>query len=174
MLAPPSTAINEGADDFFAAVEKDTQGTAATHKKGQFTSLVLLIALGLHAAFEGMAVGLLGTMSSTLKLAFSILIHKFAESLSITISMQKSGMTARQIVIYSLIFASMTPLGTILGIFVNGMSELVNIVFMSLAVGTFLYVACSELIIEEFQVRDHKWLKLAAFYGGAIFILALN
>ena len=47
------------------------------------------------------------------------------------------------------------------------MSEVVNILFTSLACGTFIYVACSELVVEEFEDKSYKWAKYLAFLLGA-------
>jgi len=129
-----------------------------------------MIALSVHAIFEGIALGLLGDLSSTINLIISILIHKFAEAMSISIAMQKSGMTFKEILQYMLIFSLATPIGTGLGIVLHGMSEIVNIIFMSLAGGTFIYVSCSELIVEEFSLPGNRWFKLLVFILGATLI----
>ena len=60
--------------------------------------------------------------------------------------------------------------GTIMGILLGTAPDIVGIVFMSLAGGSFIYVACSELIVEEFSTPGKKWLKLLAFCLGAIFV----
>ena len=93
--------------------------------------------------------------------------------MSITISMQKSGMAHSKIIQFAFIFALSTPIGTVLGILINGMSDLINILFMSLAGGTFIYVACSELIVEEFENKDFKWLKYFCFLLGAALVCSL-
>ena len=56
---------------------------------------VLMIALSVHAIFEGIALGLMKDLNSVINLILSILIHKFAESMSISIAMQKSNMEFR-------------------------------------------------------------------------------
>jgi len=58
------------------------------HKhKCDLTPIVLMIALSVHAIFEGIALGLLAGLSETVNLAVSIIIHKAAEAISISIAM---------------------------------------------------------------------------------------
>ena len=61
------------------------------HKqKCDLTPVVLMIALSVHAIFEGIALGLLAGLSETINLVISIIIHKAAEAVSISLAMQKS------------------------------------------------------------------------------------
>lgn len=71
---------------------------------------------------------------------------------------------------FILIFAFATPIGTTIGILLGEAPVIVNIVFTSLAGGTFIYVACSELIVEEFSLPGNRWFKLLAFIAGALLI----
>ena len=57
---------------------------------------------------------------------------------------------------------------------VSGSSDLTNIIFLSLTVGTFTYIAWSEVIVEEFSIPDNKWFKMLFFMIGAGIILGLN
>ena len=135
-----------------------------------FLPFVLMIALSVHSIFEGIALGLMNEFGPFINLMISILIHKFAESMSISIAMQKSGFEYKKIFYFILLFSFATPLGTTMGILLNDASKLVNIIFTSLAGGSFIYVSCSELIVEEFSLPGNRWLKLLAFIVGAVFI----
>jgi solute carrier family 39 (zinc transporter), member 1/2/3 len=140
------------------------------HGKCDMTPIILMIALSVHAIFEGIALGILPEMKETVNLMVSIVIHKCAEAMSICIAMQKSGMEFKQVLKFLCIFSSATPLGTAMGILLSGMSDIINIVFMSIAGGSFIYVSCSELIVEEFSLPGNRWLKLLAFLMGAALI----
>ena len=48
---------------------------------------VLMIALSVHSIFEGIALGLMNEYGPFINLMISILVHKFAESMSISIAM---------------------------------------------------------------------------------------
>jgi len=67
------------------AVKPDEQEEHA--HKCDLTPIVLMIALSVHAIFEGIALGLLPGMNETVNLVISIVIHKFAEAMSISIAM---------------------------------------------------------------------------------------
>ena len=129
-----------------------------------------MIALSVHSIFEGIALGLMNKLGPFMNLMISILVHKFAESMSISIAMQKGGFEFRKILGMIILFSCATPLGTLMGILLNDAPPMVNIVFTSLAGGTFIYVSCSELIVEEFSLPGNRWWKLLAFMLGAIFI----
>lgn len=129
-----------------------------------------MIALSVHSIFEGIALGLMNEMKPFINLMVSILVHKFAESMSISIAMQKSGFEFKKLFYFILLFSFATPVGTAIGIALNDAPEIVNIIFTSLAGGSFIYVSCSELIVEEFSLPGNRWWKLLAFLCGAIFI----
>jgi len=129
-----------------------------------------MIALSMHALFEGIALGLMSDFPSALNLGLSILIHKFAEALSITIALQKSFTEFRQLLKFIVLFAMATPFGTSIGLSLNQAPEIVNIIFVSLSGGTFIYVSCSELTVEEFSLPGNRWYKLLAFLIGGVLI----
>ena len=52
-------------------------------------------------------------------------------------------------------FAMATPLGVLLGILISESSSIVKIIFLSFSVGTFTYISCSEVIIEEFSIPKY-------------------
>jgi solute carrier family 39 (zinc transporter), member 1/2/3 len=151
----------------------ETEETEHKHSRCNITPFVLMIALSMHALFEGIAFGLMKDFTSALQLMISILIHKFAEAMSISIALQKSDMEFKTLLKFIILFAFATPLGTSLGLILNEASEIVNIVFVSLAGGTFIYVSCSELTVEEFSLPGNRWFKLLSFILGAVLIGSL-
>jgi len=46
-----------------------------------------MIALSMHSMFEGIAFGLMNNLPNAINLMLSILIHKFAEAMSISIAL---------------------------------------------------------------------------------------
>jgi zinc transporter 1/2/3 len=52
-----------------------------------FLPFVLMIALSVHSIFEGLALGLMQEIKPFINLMVSILVHKFAEAMSISIAM---------------------------------------------------------------------------------------
>ena len=129
-----------------------------------------MIALSVHAMFEGIALGLMNDLSSVVNLIISIAIHKFAESMAISIALLKSKIAFKALFKFIMVFSLATPLGTAFGILLGNTPEIVSIIFTSLCGGTFIYVACSELIVEEFSMPGNRWIKLLAFVLGAVLI----
>ena len=139
-------------------------------EKFNFLPFVLMIALSVHAIFEGLALGLMTEIKPFINLMVSIFVHKFAEAMSISIAMQKSGFEFKKLFWFMFLFSFATPLGCSIGLALSDASPLVGIIFTSLAGGSFIYVSCSELIVEEFSLPGNRWWKLLAFLMGAFFI----
>lgn len=69
------------------------------------------------------------------------------------------------------VFALFTPLGIGLGlILAQSSSKLVEGIFLALSTGTFLYVAASEVIVEEFAITKYRFSKYFLFLLGGIFV----
>jgi zinc transporter 1/2/3 len=120
-----------------------------------------------HAVFEGIAIGLESGMVEVFNIIIAIGVHKIAASVAIGIGLARAEL--RMATVYKLltIFAAATPFGMILGLAINEAEEpAVSGVFVSLTVGTFLYIAASEVIVEEFAVSRYQWLKFGAFLLG--------
>jgi len=125
------------------------------------TSFVLLIALSTHAIFEGIALGLTKELAPSLNIILGLCIHKTAASMSLGISISKNFNVEDRKKGYILLgsFALATPLGIALGLLLQDTNEMVEIVFSSFAAGTFIYIAASEVIVEEFSIPGRKkWL----------------
>ena len=132
-------------------------------------AIILVLALGAHAFFEGLAFGLLKEVDSATQLAIGILIHKSAAAVSLGGAFARTGYTIKEIVLFLSIFSIIAPIGIIIGMSISDSNKLVDVVFLSLSGGTFVYVACSEIITAEFDKGGRAWLKmLLVFFGGLI------
>ena len=142
--------------------------------KSKLTPYILLIALGLHSFFEGVALGLGDTIGRTLVMLGAILVHKWAESLSLGISFVRAKTDKTNFITMSIVFGIISPLGVIVGwVLSESNYEIIQGIFLALSTGTFLYVACTEVIVEEFSVGGYKAIKfflymLAAFFIGGL------
>jgi len=139
-------------------------------------SFVLLIALSTHAMFEGIALGLTGDLASTINIMLALVIHKSAASMSLGISIFKNFSNEDQGkgMLLLIIFALATPLGIAAGLIMLGSNEMVEVVFSSFAGGTFVYIAASEVIVEEFSIPGRsKWLQMFTFLLGATLITCM-
>lgn len=133
-----------------------------------------MIALSIHAIFEGIALGLQSGFLLALDIVVAIAIHKGAAASALGISLVKTfpndfGLVKKLV----FLFSCASPLGIIIGILASGAGDIVNVVMSSLAAGTFVYIACTEIIVAEFSVGGNRWLKCAAFILGACIITSL-
>ena len=143
--------------------------------KGGLSSYLLLLALGFHGLFEGISLGIQSEIKGTLFLLLAIALHKWAASLTLGISFVKSGVTKKQFITMILIFAFITPVGIALGMALTSLSNnTVAGIFLSISVGTFIYIACSEVIVDEFSNPDKKYYKFLSFLLGAAIVFALT
>ena len=117
---------------------------------------LVILALSLHAVFEGIALGLTGSTSSVWFLFFAIASHKFVISFCIGMQFVSSGLRPWVVVVYVSTFALISPVGAGVGIIlaetVDSEASLQNslvTVLQGLATGTLLYVVIFEVIEKE-------------------------
>ena len=138
------------------------------------TPFILMIALSVHSIFEGLALGLATTEAAVMNMVIAILAHKGAAGSSLGISLVKTFpdnfRLCKQLI---WMFTVATPIGVLIGMIVANAGEIYEVVFTSIAAGTFLYIACSEVIIEEFSVPGYRYWKLLAYLLGALLIMLL-
>ena len=146
-------------------------------KKGccsNMTPYILMIALSVHSIFEGMALGLSKNETDVINMLIAILIHKGAAGSSLGISLVKTFPNDFRLCRWLVFtFSIATPFGVILGIALASADDIYEIVFNSIAAGTFLYIACSEVIMQEFSAPGNRYWKLLAFLIGAAIITVL-
>ena len=97
------------------AVEEATKGICSGFN---LQSFVLLIALSMHAIFEGIALGLSKEFSATLNIMLALILHKPAASFSLGVSITKSFKSENDVkkgILLLSLFALATPIGIMLG-----------------------------------------------------------
>jgi zinc transporter 1/2/3 len=143
-------------------------------KNSKHAAIILILTLSIHSFFEGMIVGLMNAVSSSLQTTVAILIHKSCASLSLGGSLKRAHLhgskTIKKMII---LYYSMAPLGCILGNILSNVSPLVDVICISISGGAFIYISCSEIITVEFSKHSHHLSKLAAFLFGAIVTISL-
>ena len=155
--------------------EKEQEHDHHHAKKVGITPYILLLALGFHGFFEGMALGIQGEVRNTLFLALAIAAHKWAASLTLGISIIKAQIKLKQLIIMILIFGLIGPVGIAFGMILKATAnEIVEGIFLAISVGTFLYIACTEVLVEEFEDKENKYWKFFAFMVGGVFTAGLS
>eukprot|EP00095_Tigriopus_kingsejongensis_P011255 maker-scaffold708_size108518-snap-gene-0.13 protein:Tk11255 transcript:maker-scaffold708_size108518-snap-gene-0.13-mRNA-1 annotation:"zinc transporter zip3 isoform x1" len=131
---------------------------------------LIILALSLHAVFEGIAVGLTNKEANVWYLLFAIAAHKFVIAFCLGIQFVTSGIKPMLIIIYIGVFALISPLGIVIGTVLTGTSnvdaELQNptiTILQGLATGTLLYVVFFEVLEEERVQKKMKGIFQALF-----------
>ena len=138
------------------------------------TPYILMLALSVHSIFEGLALGISQTESAVIDMVIAICVHKSAASLSLGISLVKAFPNNFKLVrILILMFSVATPIGVSIGMLVANAGDIYEVIFNSLAAGTFVYIGCNEIIMGEFSIAGFRWWKFLAFILGATFITCL-
>ena len=109
-----------------------------------------------------------------LNIVLAICIHKSAAASSLGISLVKTFPNDFKLVRWLIFTFSMaTPSGVVIGMILQNEGTIYTIIFSSLAAGTFLYIALTEVIVEEFSLPGNRWLKLFVFLLGVAIITCL-
>lgn len=138
------------------------------------TPFILLLALSVHSVFEGLALGLSRNESGAINMIIAVCIHKSAASLSLGISLVKTFPDNFKLCRWLIFtFSCATPLGVGIGMAVANAGDIYSVIFSSIAAGSFVYIGCNEVVVEEFSVVGNRWWKLLAFLVGATIITML-
>lgn len=145
------------------------QGTEA--KKQTLYPIILTLVLSVHSLIAGASLGLEGTLASASAIFFAIIAHKGAAAFSLGVSLKKSAYSKARYIRTIAIFASMTSIGVLLGTafstILSGETSMVfEMIFDSLAAGTFLYIAIVEIMAEVFEKPNNIWAKLCLICSG--------
>jgi len=138
----------------------------------------IMLAISLHAVFEGIAMGLGTKASFVWYLCFAIAVHKFIIAFCIGLQMTTSGMTRTLIFAYMGTFSLITPIGILIGIGLvqsnnsasNGPAAILN----GLAAGTLLYVVFFEILEKERQKKSNGLLQVSFIILGFIVMICVQ
>lgn len=67
----------------------------------------------------------------------------------------------------------MNPLGIGIGWLLSSQGDLVEGIFVSISVGTFIYIATMEVLVEEFNLARYRYLKFGLFMLAIGFVCSL-
>lgn len=138
------------------------------------TPYILLIALSIHGSIEGIALGVMNTLKECSILFTAILLHKWAEAFALGISFYKSGTEKNIFIKMIIIFTLFGPLGIIIGMIFSDAGSLIKGIMLGISGGTFIYVAASEIIVEEFSLSKKIHIKYLWFICGGILTFLLT
>ena len=146
-----------------------------TLKKKKLSAFILLLSLSIHGLFECLALGIQTVYKKTLFLFIALMIHKWAEAFALGILFVKAKFSKKFFYLIIILFSIVGPVGVGIGIVLaETAGELVEGIFLSISTGTFLYVACSEVIIEEFSTPEKRYIKFCLYLVGCVFAAGLS
>jgi ZIP family zinc transporter len=140
------------------------------------TGIILLISMGLHNFFEGMAIGSSGAENIKLGLVVSIVIaiHDIPEGVAIAAPLTAGKMKKGKVIYLTVISGLSTILGAILGAWLGGISETLHALCLGFAAGAMLYVVYGELLPDAFGTATKKQSAIMTILGIAVSFLILQ
>jgi len=142
-------------------------------KISKFAPYILQIAIGIHATFEGMAIGIENEFAGCLGIALAVICHKWAEGLTLGLAFFKADVDVKTATIMIAIQAVMNPLGILIGWILSNQGNVITGVFQSISAGTFLYIAAGEVIVNEFNLKRFRVFKFFLFCVAIGFVTLL-
>ncbi|MFH4978373.1 hypothetical protein AB6A40_005082 [Gnathostoma spinigerum] len=144
-------------------------------------SITFVLAISFHSIIEGLALGVQKDAAEVTALFISLMVHKSIVAFSVGLQLARTHAHSLGWVYASImIFAAMSPLGSIIGMFVQNSSieaeakDIMILVFQGLAVGTFIYVTFFEVLIHERDNEHPNLLKLLFILIGFALIGSLR
>jgi len=142
---------------------------------------LVVLAISLHAIFEGIAMGLTDNTRSVWLLFIAISAHKYVISFCISMQFVTSGLPALLSIIYFSTFALISPIGAGIGILISetvkseAETQTVTVtVLQGLATGTLLYVVFFEVIEKERMKGTSGIVQVTFVILGFLCMLAME
>jgi solute carrier family 39 (zinc transporter), member 1/2/3 len=116
------------------------------------TPLILLLAIGFHSIFEGIALGMSKKRNVFINLMIGVVLHHIAATISLGVSLGQHQTKSKLAIFFIFFGLSFIESGGIaIGIGLETAPDLVSSIVLSIAGGTFVYIACSEILVHEFS-----------------------
>uniref|UniRef100_A0A8C8BKX9 Solute carrier family 39 member 1 n=1 Tax=Otus sunia TaxID=257818 RepID=A0A8C8BKX9_9STRI len=151
--------------------------SSAPSPRGALRAGLLVLALALHAALEGLALGLQEAEGAVLRVCLALLLHKCAVAFSLALKLLRGRLRPPAVAACLLLFAMMSPLGVGLGTAVAAgagpRQRLCRGVLEGLAAGTFLYITFLEILPQELGVPQHRIPKVILLLAGFALVTAI-
>lgn len=141
--------------------------------KDALSAYSALVALSIHSLVGGLALGAEQDWTEVVVIFVAIFAHKSAEGFALGVSLARSKVERRQAWRLIGLFASSTPIGGAIGIVLGRTIEgelaaMVQGMLLSLAAGTFMYVATFDVLRDEFPHAGGRFAKWVAMALGVV------
>ncbi len=144
----------------------------------RLSAYAVLTALSIHALLTGLALGAEADLSRALVISLAIVAHKSAAGFALGVSLVRSPIPSAHAWRMVALFALATPVGGLIGAALGGVAEgrageTLEASFLSIAAGTFIYVATFDILRDEFPAPGGRLLKWGILSAGVAFMGAL-
>ena len=133
-------------------VERAPVEHAGDHGPNLTSSLVLLLAISLHAILAGVTLGMQNESDNVTTIAVAIISHKAPAAFSIGTKFMRNGLDFKTSAALIALFACVTPVG--IGITAGSSDATARLVLEGLAAGTFIYIGATEIATDEFETSS--------------------
>ncbi|MHB1418308.1 MAG: ZIP family metal transporter [Bacillota bacterium] len=153
-----------------------TRSSPVERNKLYLVNMGYLIAIGiaLHDLPEGIAIaaGYSATRELGLLIALAIGIHNIPEGMALTAPLKMGGVSTRRIILVNVLVSILTPVGTVLGMILVGISPGAISLLLALAGGAMAYIIRFNLLPES--QRCHPRFARFGIVVGFLVILLLS
>ncbi|CAI4224754.1 unnamed protein product [Auanema sp. JU1783] len=123
-------------------------------------TLFLLLGLSIHSVFEGVALGVQNERADFFNVLVAIMFHEVLCCFAYGVSMAQQRTPIRSAFLTSIILSATIPVGMLIALMVdhaeNTNSVIIRFILEGLAAGTFIYVACVEMLSMELHNHSHS------------------
>ncbi|CAG9327704.1 unnamed protein product [Blepharisma stoltei] len=153
-------------------IDDEPESPDIVESSNSISGIILAIALSIHNLLEGIAVGLQSDEAGFINIVTAVMFHHFFAAFALGINIKD--LDKKESLPLLSIFVLSEPIGVAIGI---GMSSadvpILSAIFLSLCTGTFLYISCSEIIVEEFSHSVYKYQKYFSYLLGVVLFVSL-
>ncbi|CAD8111030.1 unnamed protein product [Paramecium primaurelia] len=155
------------------SIAQDPKNSIVYQDVNTWAPYILQIAVGIHAVFEGLSIGIQEEVSLCIGIALVVCCHKWAEGMTLGLAFRKAGVNKTTSTYMIIIQAIMNPIGIGIGWIMADKGPLYTGIFVSISVGTFIYISTMETLTEEFSISQYKWGKYLIFLVAISFVSSL-
>mmetsp|Transcript_11412 Transcript_11412/g.19261 ORF Transcript_11412/g.19261 Transcript_11412/m.19261 type:complete len:222 (-) Transcript_11412:345-1010(-) len=137
---------------------QDSDRSSSSSVNAQRLSKEALVTFGvaiiLHSVIDGLAIGVFDDEKSVVVLVVSVIIHKIPVgcTLGTTFLSNSMGLDDKSSLAVFITFILASPAGIIVGMLIgDNANQLTLMAIQSLSGGTFIYLACCDLLVHEFH-----------------------
>ncbi|CAH1267094.1 SLC39A1 [Branchiostoma lanceolatum] len=139
-------------------------------------TILLLVALSVHGALEGVAIGLQPTQSDLLWLFFVVVVHKCIIALSLGLNVAAGPLSWPYKVVTCVVFSVSGPIGQGIGLVVTKTDAggLVTGILQGVATGTLVHVTFMEVLASDMKSKTSNLLNVLSVVIGFALIAGLT